>query len=734
MRAKAHLGPVVLALVVLLTQGAHQPSGFCEEGMWLPYAIPAEIFAEMQAAGLALGPEEIWSASGTGIANAVVSVGATGSFVSGEGLILTNHHVAYGAVQRISTPGKNYIEDGYLASRREEEVPAHGYITYLLLSSEDVTARVRSSLDTSMSPVERHAAIENATKLIVQEAEEGGKVYCEVNAFFGGGKYVLDTYLKITDVRVVYIPARSIGEYGGDIDNWMWPRHTGDFSFLRAYVGPDGQPAGFSEENVPYRPKTYLKVAPEGLSEDDFSMIIGFPRRTNRYLSSPALAYRRDFTYREYIRLYRKMLEVLDAESRDDPEAAVRVAGTVKGINNRLKNNLGMLDGLETFNLVEAEGDKERSFLAGTVGRETKEQYAAILNGFGDLYREEVMHAMEDLLLDFMLYRSNLAGQATRLYKWSLEKQKPDLERHPDFMDREIPYHKMRLRVSQMGYHEGSDRALLKLFLEEFAALPGGRGDEILEVILGSGVGDDPTGVIEGFLEGLYANTALGQVEERLRMFDLSYHDLMAEGDPFIELAARLYELNEGRLEREKHFEGSLQSLVPEWIRVIDEGTDRPLYSDANGTMRINYGVVRGYSPEGRELRSPESLFCKPFTTLKEVPGKDTGEAPFDAPRRLLELAAAGDPNPYVHPPVGDVPVNFLTTHDSTGGNSGSPVLNARGELVGCLFDGTYESMTGDFDFQDDITRSISVDIRYILFVARYVDGADNVLEELGVE
>jgi hypothetical protein len=727
MRKQALPGAVFLALALSLIQAVLLPSGFCEEGMWLPYAIPGEILSEMQSAGLELGPEDIWNDAGTGIANAVVHVGATGSFVSGEGLILTNHHVAYGAVQRISTAEQNYIESGYLARTREEEVPAHGYIAYLLLSSEDVTERVESAPDDSMSPVERKAAIDDAIKLIVKEAEEAGGVYCEVNAFFGGGKYVLDTYLKLTDVRVVYIPARSIGEYGGDIDNWMWPRHTGDFSFLRAYVGPDGKPADFSEDNVPYRPKSFLKVDSKGLSKDDFAMIIGFPRKTNRYLSSHALAYHRDFNYPERIRLYRKMLEVLDAESMSDPEAAVRVAGRVKGINNRLKNNLGMLDGFERFDLVGAAREKERDFMAGAAPEDVRERYAALLDGFGALYTGELEHALEDLLLDSMLYRSSLAGQAMRLYKWSLEKQKPDLERDPDFMDREIPYHRMRLKVAQMGYHEGSDRALMKLLLEEFAALPDGRVDAMLEVVMGKIPEADPAAAIDEFLDGLYRETLLGSVDERLRMFDLKHSDLVAEQDPFIELAARLYDLNEQRLEREKHLEGSLQALVPEWIGVIDEGTERLLYPDANSTMRINYGRVKGFP-------SSEGKVYEPFTTLSQILEKDTGEPPFDAPDRLLDLAGKGwTTKPYKHNPIDDLPVNLLTTHDSTGGNSGSPVLNARGELVGCLFDGTYESMTGDFSYQDEITRSISVDIRYILWVAMQIDNASNVLEELGV-
>jgi len=417
---------------------------------------------------------------------------------------------------------------------------------------------------------------------------------------------------------------------------------------------------------------------------------------------------------------------VLDSESRADPEAAVRVAGRVKGINNRLKNNLGMLDGFERFDLVEAAEERERDFRAGTAPQNVRERYVALLDGFGALYTGELEHALEDLLLDSMLYRSSLAGQAMRLYRWSLEKQRPDMERDPDFMDREIPYHRTRIKVAQMSYHEGSDRALMKLFLEEFAALPDGRGNAMLEVVMGKIPEADPEAAIDEFLDGLYGATSLGSFEERLRMFDLQHSDLMAENDPFIELAGRLYGANEQRLEREKHFEGTLQALVPEWIKVIDAGTERPLYADANSTMRINYGRVEGFP-------SSEGEVYEPFTTLSQILDKDTGEPPFDAPDRLLDLARQGRTGPYKHRPIDDLPVNFLTTHDSTGGNSGSPVLNARGELVGCLFDGTYESMTGDFSFQDEITRSISVDIRYILWVALQFDDASNVLEELGL-
>lgn len=699
----------------------------CEEGMWLPHSLPDGVVAEMQAKGLEIEGEAIFTTGGTGVANAVVSVGASGSFVSPEGLILTNHHVAYGAVQRMSTSEKNFIVEGFLAPSRAEEVPAHGYRAYVLLSSEDVTSEVVSALSPQMSPLERHDAIEAATKQIVREAEGGRDVYCEVNGFHGGLTYRLDTYLRLPDVRVVYIPSRSIGEYGGDIDNWMWPRHTGDFSFLRAYVGPDGKPAEYSEANVPYRPSSYLKVAREGLQEGEFAMVIGYPRRTQRYLTSHELAYKRDFDYPERIRLYRSMLDVIARATEGDPEGAVRVAGKVKGINNRLKNNLGMLDGFKRFGLVERQAEKEKEFLAAVEGDPSiKERYTELLGGFRSLYEQRREHAQADLILELMTGRGSLLSQAMLLYRWSLEKEKDDMDRDPDFMEREIPGISMGLRIFDMGFDRDSDRAVLRMLMDETLALPEGQRIRGIERALG-GTDDGRTRpALDAYLDSLYEGTRLHIRDERIRMFGLSNEELMAEGDAFIDLAAVLHDENEARLEREKTFDGEMALLRPRWIKMLAEETGISLYPDANGTMRLNYGVVRGYSPR-------DAVYYRPFTTLAGVAEKHTGKWPFDCPERLLELAAIGDHGPHDDPTLGDVPVDILTTNDTTGGNSGSPLINGRGELVGCLFDGNYEAMTSDFLFMDDLTRSISVDIRYVLFIADQVDNADNVLEELGV-
>jgi hypothetical protein len=704
-----------LALLCFLTVS------YAAEGMWPPYDLPDEVLTDMQSMGLELGRDEVWNEQGTGVANAVVSVGATGAFVSPDGLILTNHHVAYGAVQRISTAGKNYIEEGYLARTREEEVPAYGYRAYIFLGAEDVTGDVLSAVNDSMSPLERYNVIERKTKEIIEEAEGGDGVYCEVNPFYGGAKYVLDTYIRLRDVRVVYVPARSIGEYGGDVDNWMWPRHTADFSFLRAYAGPDGRPADYSEDNVPYKPSRYLRISEDGLGEGDFGLIVGFPGRTARYLTSYGLAEYENFLLPNQIRLYEEMISLLEERSQADPEVAVRVASRMKGINNWLKKNRGLLEGFKRFHLTDRQREIESRIL------EEGAASGELLQEFEQLYLDKSAHAEKDLLMKLMVGRGSMLGHALMMYRWSVEKAKPDMERDPDYMDREIVNLERKIRLFEMGYHPDGDRALLEMLIREALRLPEGQRLQVFDDLVAGRVGADLDAFLNVFLDELYANTGLDDTGESMRMFGLSNARLMAEEDYFIALAARFYEEDEERLGREKVFKGALNALAPEWVDVMAAERDVEPYSDANGTMRINYGEVKGYAPR-------DAVYYDPLTTLKGMAEKCTGVFPFDCPGRLLELAAGGYRGRYYDPVLGDVPVNLLTTHDSTNGNSGSPLINGRGEIVGCLFDGNYEALTADFAFRDDITRSIHVDTRYILFVTREVDHADNVLRELGFE
>jgi hypothetical protein len=703
--------------------------------MWLPQEMQDEVMQEMQDKGLELGRDEIWNSAGTGIANAIVQMGkmgATGAFVSPEGLILTNHHVAFGSVQRMSTPDKNYIERGFLAKTRGEEVPALGYIAYVMQSSEDVTEKVFSEVKPAMTPLERYMAIEKRTKQIVKEAEARGQaagsdIYCEVSSFFGGARYLLYTFLKIRDVRVVYVPARAIGEYGGDIDNWMWPRHTGDFSFLRAYVAPDGRSTDFSKDNVPYGPKRYLAVAPEGLKEGDFAFIIGFPRSTHRYLTSYALGDYEEFEFPERIRLDRQMVKILEEQSKADPAARVLVAGKMKDLNNYLKKNEGVLEGFRRSELVERQQAMEGEFRAN-LAKDPKMQakYGTILDDFKSLYEERSLHAMKDLILEYAT-GEGLLGQAMLLYKWSLQKTRDDLDRDPRFMDREIPDLRRDLSIFQTSYDPASERAILKMLLQEMAVLPGGQRVRAFDAIFGKKTGGELEEEFAKFVGDLYSKTSLNDEQERLRMFDLSHAALLKEGDAFIAFAANLYEENEERIIRQKRIDGTLQMLTPKWIEAIEAQSQHEVYPDANSTMRFNYGVVAGYPPR-------DGVWYEPFTTLRGVVEKNTGIAPFNCPAKILRLAANRTYGPYIDRDFDDVPVDLLTTHDSTNGNSGSPLLNSRGQLVGCLFDGNYEAVSGDFAFDETLHRSISVDIRYVLWVADCVDGARNVLEELGVK
>jgi hypothetical protein len=709
---------------LLLT--AISSSGRAAEGMWPVQEIPDRVIDEMRRQGSTLDAQDIWNPDGTGLASAIVRVGATGAFVSPEGLILTNHHVAFGAVQRMSTPEANFIEHGFLAGSKAEEVPALGYIARAMLSAEDVTEQILASATTAESPLERHAAIETRTKQIIADAEAraartGSDVECEVSSF-SGARYILYTFLKLKDVRVAYVPSRAIGEYGGETDNWMWPRHAGDFSFLRAYVSPDGAPSEYSPANVPYRPTRYLKVAPRGLEDGDFALILGFPRITHRYLTAGALAHYATLEYPERIRLDDLEAEILRQQSLADPAAEVAVASALKGIDNYLKKNRAVLAGFKRLGLVERQRSREAALLARLEpDPELAAEAGAVLDGIAALYDVRAEHFYEDILLEYAA-EEGLLGQAMTLYKWSVEKVKPDMERDPEFMDREVADLRLKLDLFQTGFHPACDRAVLEMLLSEIASLPEGQRVRAYDEIFESGEDLD----VAGFLDHLYANTQLADRDARLAMFDLSREALLGQNDAFVDLAARLYAENEERLAREKTFSASLDTLTPRWLEVLAQHSDGTLYPDGNSTLRLNYGVVRGYSPA-------DAVWYEPFTTLAGVIAKHSGEAPFDCPETIQELAAAQTYGPYAPAWLGDVPVDFLTTHDSTNGNSGSPVINAHGELVGSLFDGTYESLTCDFAFDEDLHRSINVDIRYILWVATYVDDADSILEEMRV-
>jgi hypothetical protein len=718
-RLRAFLLAAIIVVVPVLL--------LAEEGMWPIDNLNVLPWKDLQAMGLQLSPKQIYDGNGGGIAYAIVSLGGgTGSFVSPNGLILTNHHVAFQALQRTSTAENNYIADGFNAAGYEEEIPAPGYRASVLLSIEDVTRKVLSAVADSMSDLERYNAIEKRIKEIVKYGEEGRDVECRVSSFYEGLQYKLFTFFVCKDVRIVYAPPEAVGNYGGDIDNWMWPRHTGDFSFLRAYVGPDKKSAEYAKENVPYKPAVYLSMSTKGVRENDFTMIIGYPGRTGRYATSYEIAAMQDYSYPVRIGIFKEWLAILGDEAKRGEDVKIKVASYDMMLNNSMKNWEGMLEGFKKGRLLEKKVDTEHAF--GTwleMSPEMKKKYGGVLPGIAALYEEQKSYRDKNMIIGLMSFGCQMLRAARALDRWSEEKAKPDLERKPGYQERDIPRLKQSMSIIQMNYDPQVDRRIFKYFLMRAVDLPADQRIDAVDSLLQGAKGVEAERMIDSFLDRLYGGTKLGSTEERLRLFELSRDDLLAQKDPFIEFAVRLDKEANVLEEKDKAMASAIhQRLGPRLMAAYMEWKGGTIYPDANGTMRLTYGTVKGYQPR-------DAVSYRYATTLTGVVEKNTGQDPFDCPKELLALHEDMDYGTYEDAALGDVPVDFLSTNDITGGNSGSPIMNGRGECVGAAFDGNYESISSDYLFIKEMTRSINVDSRYMLFIIDKMSGAKRLLNEM---
>jgi hypothetical protein len=699
-----------------------------DEGMWPLNMLDKSPYAQWQASGLKLDQKDIYNPKASSISDAVVQVGrGTGSFVSPEGLIVTNHHVAFSALQRQSTVDVNYIEDGFLARTRDKEIPALGYYARVLLNIEDVTKKVLSAIKDDMTDLERYKAVEMASKKIVDKAEKGKDLEAEVESIFGGSEYHLYTYFRIKDVRIVYAPPENIGVFGGDEDNWMWPRHTGDFSFLRAYVAPDGSSAEYAEANVPYRPKKYLALSTAPLREGDFAMVLGYPGGTRRYRSSYSIDFFVNKYYPATIKRFEDIIHILDTRSAADPQAAIKLVSTIRSLNNSYKNYQGMLEGLKKARLLEKKQMEEkelRRFLASR--SELTKKFGTVLDDIGAQYDIWDKYWVQNTTLGAMMYGTVALAGAHAVYKWSLEREKKDIDRKPGYRDRDEPRMRKQLEIGDLRYDEAADKMVLTYFMEMVASLPEDRQLAVVASVCGGHGADEMNHVITTFIDELYAGTQVTNKEMRMKMFGMNKKELMAMNDPYINFVVQLEEERQVLEEISESFGGATQKLRPKLMELRKLHSGGLLYPDANFTMRMTTGTVRGYAPR-------DAVSYGYITTLGGVIEKHTGENPFDVPDRLFELAAKEDFGPYSDPETGDVPVCFLSSTDVTGGNSGSTILNGKGEAIGLVFDGNYESISADFNFIPELTRTINVDSRYVLFVVDKFAGAKELLAELTI-
>lgn len=694
------------------------------EGMWVPQQLP-EIAKPLRDAGLRLRPQQLADLTGDPMGAVVSLGGCTASFVSPKGLVVTNHHCAYGAIQLNSTPESNLMADGFNAGTPGEEVSAGPNARiYALDSIQDVTERVRAAIAAAPDGLARTEALDRLEKQLVAQCEAEAGYRCRLYSFSGGNTYRLFRNLEITDVRLVYAPPGSIGNYGGEIDNWMWPRHTGDFSFYRAYVGPDGKPAPYSEANVPYEPKHWLEVADRPLEAGDFVMVAGYPGRTSRYALAEQFDETAGWGYPTVGAHYKRLVAMVEAAGLENPDIAVKYASTVRGWQNAMKNYDGQLEGFRRIDAAATKHAEEAKVLAW-LGEQGAEGQAA-LDAHATLVALDAQARAtrdRDLVLS-QLRSTGTIGAAIQLYRRSIEQAKPDVDREQGYQERDRPGFEGALRQMERRYDPAMDRQLQEYWLREYIKLPAEQRVAALDEWLG---GDD-VAAVEHALDRL-AKTNLGITEYRLGLMEASREDFEKNQDPAIRLAvATMPTLLE--LEREgKVRAGDALLARPTYLQAVADykaSQGEYVYPDANSSLRITFGNVMGYTKVDGSVQAP-------FTKLEQVAAKATGEAPFDAPQALLDAIAAKNHGGLADRKLGTVPVNFLSDLDITGGNSGSPVLDARGKLVGLAFDGNWESVSSNWVFDPTMTRMIAVDQRYMRWIMQEVYPAPQVLAEMGV-
>ena len=715
---------LVIASVLVLASSL----ALADEGMWMPQQVP-QLADQLKAKGLQLDPHSFADLTGFPMGAIVSMGGCSASFISPVGLVATNHHCVYGYLQFNSTKERDLLTNGFLAPTRADEIQASPNArVYVTTGIEDVTSRVLGKIGAKTSDVERAKLIERRRKEIVSECEKPGGVRCRVASFFAGTQYLKTTQMEIRDVRLVYAPAEGVGNFGGETDNWMWPRHTGDFGMLRAYVGPDGKPADFSPNNVPYQPKHFLKMSTGDIDPGDMMIVAGYPGITFRYETAQETAMKIDYGFPTSIRYRQALMDILDRESQRGREVEIKNAGRVRGLANYLKKYQGTLDAFEKGNLTEvraAEEQKMRALLANDEALLRKHE--AVMGELSRIFAEEQKTEQRDTVVGWLYQASPMLSQANTLYELSRQRAKKDIDREEGMQERDWPRIKGALTSAQRSIDLGSDRAGLAFSLREAANLPEGQRIQAVDEALAATGKEGVDAQIEAFLDRLYGNTQIGDLAYREDLFDDTTAQLMARNDAMIAFVADLRPLLDANREAGKQRSGALARLRPEYMQALRAVRGGLLAPDANGTLRVTFGEVIGYQPR-------DGVRYEPFTTAEGILEKHTGEGEFDAPDKLVEMVRAKSYGPYADPDLGTLPVDFLSNVDITNGNSGSATLNAKGEFTGLAFDGNYEAMGVDYVVDPELSRTIHVDSRYMLWVMDAVDGADNLLREMGVE
>ncbi|MBB4130294.1 hypothetical protein GGR62_001048 [Xanthomonas campestris] len=714
-----------LLVLSLLSSLAVASSAQAAEGMWVPQQLP-DIAGPLKQAGLRLSPQQLADLTGDPMGAVVALGGCTASFVSPQGLVVTNHHCAYGAIQLNSTAQKNLIKDGFTAARPADELSAGPNARiYVLDAITDVTAPAKAAMATAgEDPLKRTLALEDFSKQQIAACEAQPGYRCQFFSFAGGNTYRLFKNLEIKDVRLAYAPPGSVGKFGGDIDNWMWPRHTGDFSFYRAYVGKDGKPAAYAKDNVPYQPKHFLKVADQPLGAGDFVMVAGYPGRTNRYALVAEFNNTATWTYPVVGQYYKDVIGLIEQAGKQNPDIQVKYASTVAGLNNSAKNFDGQLEGFKRIDAQATKQADEAAVLAwlkrqGASGREALKAHDTLVT----LVKRVQATQQRDMVLR-QFDNTGTVGAAVTLYRLALERAKPNAQRESGYQDRDLPAIEGAMKQMERRYVPAMDRQLQQYWLGQYLKLPANQRVAALDQWLG---GNDAAAVQAAL--GKLDATTLGSTDARLKWLTADRAAFEASTDPAIQYAVAVTP-SLLQIERDdKQQTGEQLRARPVYLQALADykkSKGEAVYPDANLSLRITFGNVKGYTPK-------DGVAYTPFTTLEGVAAKETGADPFDSPKALLDAVKAKRYAGLDDKRLGSVPVNFLSDLDITGGNSGSPVMDAQGRLVGLAFDGNWESVSSNWIFDPAMTRMIAVDSRYLRWIMSEVAPAPQLLKELGV-
>ena len=696
----------ILFTIIMLTGSL---MAMADEGMWLPSLIGQRI-GDMQAKGFRLSAEDIYNINEASLKDAVVLFGrgCTGELVSAEGLLLTNHHCGYGQIQKHSSVEHDYLRDGFWAMSRDEELPNEGLTVSFLERMEDVTNIILKGWEPQMSEEERTKLVSTNSRVLIREVTAEGKgLRATVEALYYGNQYFLFVYRKFSDVRLVGAPPSSIGKFGGDTDNWMWPRHTGDFSIFRIYADKDNNPAPYSKENVPYKPKKYFTISTKGVKEGDFTFIYGFPGRTQEYIHSEGVKYIQETGDPHKIRLRTIRLGIMDKYMKQSQKVRIQYSSKYAGVSNAWKKWQGEVKGLKKMKTVAAKQAYEKEFARWAKGGEfdgvterIEKIYAeAAPYMFANDYYNETIKSCE--LLQYAPDACRIGGTDEIL---------------GSFID--TAGTRRDARKFFKDYHMPIDKEIFAAMMEEFDRnIPDDMKPEYFIQQMSK------YGTAQCWADSLFENSAFTSLEKVNALTDFT------QNDPAIEISGKMQDWIMPIRSKIEKLNSQLQLAYRDYMRgqMVYSRTQRlakDFYPDANLTLRVAYGHVKGYSPA-------DGIYYMPQSTIKGIMEKDNPEIfDYNIPQKLRDIYSSGDYGRWTDD-KGNVPVCFLATNHTTGGNSGSPVINADGELIGLNFDRVWEGTMSDIVYDPEICRNIALDIRYVLFTIDKLAGAGHLIEEM---